>query len=156
MNLPYFTLNPALIWFLIGLSCVIAEFSLPGVIIVFFGAGAWVVAIITYFIDINVAAQVSIFTITSIMALILLRKKIIPASDENENSDIKDEFIGKIAVVKEPVIKGKPGRVIFKGATWKAETRSDEALEEGCRVKIVGQESILLYVEPLSEEEVKI
>ncbi len=156
MNLPDFSLNPSLIWFLIGLSCVIAEFSLPGVIIVFFGAGAWVVAIMTYFMDINVTLQVSVFTVTSIMALILLRKKFISPSDESENSDVADEFIGKIAVVKEPVIKGKPGRVMFKGATWKAETTSDEVLNEGCRVKIVGQESIWLYVEPLKKEEVKI
>jgi len=37
-----FFFNPTLIWFFIGLVLLIAEFSVPGVILVFFGIGAWV------------------------------------------------------------------------------------------------------------------
>lgn len=142
--------DPVFIWFLIGLFCVITEFALPGVIIVFFGAGAWAVSLLVYFFDINVALQVVIFIITSLAALITLRKKFNP-SDEDDKADITDDFIGKIAVVEEAVSKGRPGRVIFKGAGWKAKTLSEEVLEQGSYVKIIRHESIVLYVEPFNE-----
>jgi membrane protein implicated in regulation of membrane protease activity len=68
-----------------------------------------------------------------------------------QTPDLTDEFIGKRAEVEERVIKGAYGKVKFKGALWKAETESDQAIEKGVFVKIVGYESILLKVEPVSE-----
>ena len=40
--------NPVLIWFLIGLALVLSEFMLPGIILVFFGLGAWAVCLTTW------------------------------------------------------------------------------------------------------------
>lgn len=68
-----------------------------------------------------------------------------------QTPDLTDEFIGKTAEVEERVIKGAYGQVKFKGALWKAETESDQVIEKGVFVKIVGYESILLKVEPVSE-----
>ena len=39
-------LTPEIIWFLVGLVLLILEFAMPGLIIGFFGVGAWVVAIV--------------------------------------------------------------------------------------------------------------
>ena len=33
--------SPELIWFVAGLALILSEFMLPGIILVFFGAGAW-------------------------------------------------------------------------------------------------------------------
>ena len=38
------TLDPALLWFLLGFVLVLAEFAAPGIIIIFVGLGAWVVS----------------------------------------------------------------------------------------------------------------
>ena len=144
--------DPVIIWFLIGLFCVIAEFFAPGVIIVFFGVGAWVVALICLGTELGTAQQIAVFTVVSIAALVLLRKRFNPPA--NDGPDI-DEFIGRTAVVLEPLRRGRPGRVTFKGAAWKAETTSDEWLEAGRHVSIIARESILLFVEPLPEQETK-
>jgi len=146
--------NATTVWFLIGLFCVIGEFILPGVIIVFFGVGAWTAALVCYFFNISVTFQVAIFTITSIAALITLRRRFNP-SPEDLGPDLTEEFAGKTAIVEEPVSKGKPGRVIFKGALWKAETFSGDMLEKGRYVRIVKKESIILFVEPINPEEVQ-
>jgi hypothetical protein len=46
----YYTLfNPTLLWFLLGLALILLEFVVPGVILVFFGIGAWAAAVTTYF-----------------------------------------------------------------------------------------------------------
>lgn len=142
--------TPTLIWFLIGLFCVLAEFMIPGVIIVFFGAGAWIVALLTYFIPLSAALQVLIFTVTSILALMTLRKRLNPPQEIGDRA-AADDFIGRIAVVQEPVRKGLPGKVTFKGALWQAETRSSYTLQTGDRVLIVDRESIVLFVEPINE-----
>jgi len=143
--------DPIFIWFIVGLCCVIGEFALPGVIIVFFGAGAWLTALLVYLLDIGVPLQVAIFTLTSIIALVTLRKKLNPPADDSK-PDVTDDFIGKTAVVEEKIVRGRPGRVTFKGATWKAETFCDQILEQDQYVKIVSHESIVLYVEPIKEQ----
>ena len=61
-------LKPELIWFLVGLVLLIMEFALPGLIIGFFGAGAWIVAIICLVTNININTQLIIFIISSILS----------------------------------------------------------------------------------------
>ncbi len=143
-------LEPTMIWFIIGLICFIVEFSVPGVIVGFFGLGAWVVAVLTYFFKINLLVQLIVFIITSVAALLSLRTRILP-KDDSSIIDETDDFIGRTAVVKKTIVRGKPGRVTFKGALWKAITLSDVTLEEGEYVRIAGKESIVLHVEPVKE-----
>lgn len=145
--------NATTVWFFIGLFCVIAEFAVPGLIIVFFGAGAWLTAIACHFFNISVPLQVTIFTITSIAALAALRRRFNPPPEEC-GPDLTEEFTGKTALVEETVSKEKPGRVIFKGTLWKAETFSEDILEKGKYVRIAKKESIILFVEPINPEEV--
>ncbi|MAE69408.1 MAG: hypothetical protein CME06_02940 [Gemmatimonadetes bacterium] len=38
----------ALLWFVVGLALALAEMAAPGVILIFFGLGAWVVALTTW------------------------------------------------------------------------------------------------------------
>jgi membrane protein implicated in regulation of membrane protease activity len=143
--------DPVTFWFIIGLACVIAEFFAPGVIIVFFGVGAWVVSLLCLGMPLNVPVQITIFVVVSIGSLVLLRRRFNPRTDSGP--DLTEDFIGRTAVVLEPVQKGRPGRVTFKGAAWKAETRSEEPLEKGRHVSIVRHDSIVLFVEPVPEEE---
>lgn len=39
------------IWFVIGLSLFLLEFIFPGLVLIFFGVGAWITAIIAYFLN---------------------------------------------------------------------------------------------------------
>ena len=41
-------MDSATIWFLIGLGLVLAEFAVPGVILVFLGVAAWIVALLDW------------------------------------------------------------------------------------------------------------
>ena len=45
-------LKPELIWFLIGLVLLLMEFAIPGLVVLFFGIGAWVVAGVCLLTDI--------------------------------------------------------------------------------------------------------
>ena len=147
MGFPEIIKEPAIIWFLIGLICFIIEFSAPGVVVMFFGIGAWIVAILLFAFDLRTDIQIVIFVICSIASLLLLRKKLLQKKENIE--DITDDFIGQTAQAQSRFTKGEFGKVIFKGASWKAETNSEEIIEQGDHVKIIGHESITLLVEPI-------
>jgi membrane protein implicated in regulation of membrane protease activity len=145
-------LKPELIWFLVGLVLLIMEFVMPGLIIAFFGVGAWIVAIICLFIDIPLNAQLLIFIVTSVLSLLLLRKwlkgifmgHVVSRQDVKENLE---EFIGQRAVVKERIVPNGRGKVEFHGTGWTAEAEEDIA--EGTAVEIIGKDNITLKVKAL-------
>ena len=145
-------LKPELIWFLIGLLLLVLEFILPGLIVAFFGVGAWVVALVCLFIDIPVNAQLLIFIVSSVLSLLLLRKwlkgvfmgHVVSKQDVKENLE---EFVGQRAVVKERIVPNGRGKVEFRGTDWQAE--ADEEIAEGAAVKIIGKENITLKVKAL-------
>ncbi|MEO8961189.1 MAG: NfeD family protein, partial [Ginsengibacter sp.] len=57
---------------------------------------------------------------------------------------LEDEFLGKTAIAETPISPGKNGKVDFKGTTWQA--ASEDTIEKGENVIIIGNESILLLV----------
>ena len=144
-------LSAPVIWFLLGLVFMLLEFILPGLIVLFFGIGAWVTAILTYFFDFNLNVQLVIFIISSLSSLILLRKyfqKIFVGKNDSVDDEL-EEYIGRTATAAVDFEKGKAGKVIFKGTNWTA--FSDSEIKEGEEVKIVGKESIKLKVEPINK-----
>ena len=130
------SLDPALIWFLVGVGLALLEFAAPGVILIFFGAGAWVVAITTWIgLTPSLQSQLLLFAIVSAVLLVALRRwisgkfagHVTGVQDPEVNLD---EFTEKRVEVLEDVVPGRSdGKVEFKGATWSA--RSDETIRKG-------------------------
>ena len=145
------SLSPTLIWFLVGVAFALLELAVPGVILVFFGLGAWIVALTTAIgITTSLASQLVLFTVTSVLSLILLRRWIrnrflgYEADTRDGTADL-DEFTGKIVTVTRAVSPGgSGGRVEFKGAEWTAV--ADEELAKGDLAEIVAAEGITLKV----------
>lgn len=141
----------ALIWFLLGLVLIFLEFIVPGVILIFFGIGAWFAAVTTYFgLTVSLESQLLAFAITSIVLLVVLRKWIKGkfyghVSDVQDLTQNLDEFTGKNVVVLKDVIPGKmEGMVEFKGATWRAV--SDEHIKNGEVAIITDVDGITLNI----------
>jgi len=150
MELSALFSEPAILWFVIGLIFVLLEFTMPGFVIMFFGAGAWVTSLVCSIFNIGLTFQLFMFIIVSIGSLLVFRKYLKTRffSDREKSGDIlEDEFIDKTAIVDVPIKEGFEGRVIFKGAQWTASAQTD--IEKGVKVRIVGKESICLKVEPV-------
>lgn len=145
-------LNPTLVWFLLGLVLVLLEFAVPGVILVFFGTGAWIVAAAAYIgFTTSLQSQLLLFAIVSIVLIALLRKWIKGkfyghVSDVQDLTQNLDEFVGKSAVVLKEVIPGEvEGMVEFKGTTWKAV--SDDHIKNGEVAVITEVDGITLKIQ---------
>ncbi len=145
-------LRPEIIWFLIGLALLIMEFVLPGLIIAFFGVGAWIVALVCLITDIGINTQLIIFIVSSVLSLLCLRKWLKgvflghTVSKQNLKENL-EEFVGQRAVVKETITPKAGGKVEFHGTNWEA--RADEEIAEGTVVEIVGKDNITLKVKIL-------
>ena len=147
--------SPILIWFIIGLALILLEFTVPGIVLIFFGAGAWVVSAMCAIFDASFNVQLAVFLISSVLSLVLLRARIqktFVGNALNGDSSLNcDEFVGQQAVVVKEIRPGFPGKVEFRGTQWKA--RADEAIEESQPVEIVRQDNITLVVKPLTKAE---
>ncbi|HUU15996.1 MAG TPA: NfeD family protein [Sedimentisphaerales bacterium] len=144
-------LRPEIIWFLIGLALLVMEFALPGLIIAFFGVGAWIVALVCLITDIGINTQLIIFIVSSVLSLLFLRRWLKgvflghTVSKQNLAENL-EEFIGQKAVVKETIKPKTGGKVEFHGTNWLAE--ADEEIAEETVVEIIGKENITLKVKP--------
>ena len=142
-------LKPELIWFLVGLALLVLEFIMPGLIIGFFGIGAWIVAIICLMADIGINAQLIIFIIASVLSLLLLRKWlkgifIGHVKSKQDMTEDLNEFIGERVVVKEKITPKAGGKVELHGTNWIA--KADEEIAEGTVVEIVAKDNLTLKV----------
>lgn len=121
------------------------EFAVPGLILFFFAVGAWIVAILSLFLDLSINGQLLIFLASSLVTIALFRKwvkKMIWI--KKHSSEIEDEFIGKTGRAETFIGPGQNGKVDFKGTSWDA--CSEDIINKGEHVTIVGNDSILLIV----------
>ena len=122
------------------------EVALPGLLFLFFGLAALVIALVTWLVPVPVWAQWMLFSVLSVLSLILLRKtlKKIFVGDKNASASVDDDFAGKSATVVEAISPNRAGRVEFRGCTWTAE--ADEEIPVGTAVRICSKENITLFV----------
>lgn len=143
-------LSPAAIWFIVGFVLLILEFALPGLIIFFFGIGAWIVALACLFTDLSFNNQLILFMVSSLLSVLLLRKSLrkMLMSRKLPGGLLEDEFIGKTAKAETAISPGNNGKIAFKGSSWQAS--STEIIAPGENVIITGNESIVLTVKKSS------
>ncbi|MGN6618073.1 MAG: NfeD family protein [Ilyomonas sp.] len=144
-------LTAAVIWTIIGFILFLLEFVLPGLILFFFALGAWIVAILCLFLNLSVNMQLIIFLISSVVTVLLLRKWLSKILSERKHRSelLEDEFLGKTAKAETAISPSENGKVEFKGTSWQA--ASEDEIEKGENVVIIGNESILLHVKSMKK-----
>lgn len=144
---------PETLWLIMGLVFILLELVIPGLIIVFFGAGALITCITTWAgLTQSLTAQVIIFAVSSTLFvgvvrwLILKYKKM--NTEETTNFNIE---IGRIVDVIEMIEPGQTGgKVRYQGADWNA--RCQTKILPGDSVRITGCDNLTLIVEPLLKQ----
>jgi len=147
-----------LLWFILGVAFFIVEMVVPGFVLMFFGIGAWVTAILTWIGIIHpFPLQIIVFILSSVITLFLFRTKLSNyfkgrISGKAEPEDSLTSVKGQKAVVKKEIFPGEVvGRVEFNGTLWNAE--ADEQIPEGTVVEIVERKNLVLKVKPFKKSE---
>jgi inner membrane protein len=142
-----FVTHPGTTWFVIGFLFFVLEFFAPGFILFFFGAGAWITALLCLFIPMSVSVQLAIYCISTGVSLVLFRKNLTRIMHGNKPAAELDSLVGSTATALTEITPSKNGSVEYHGTSWQA--RSDFAIRQGEKVLITGNESILLVVKPI-------
>ncbi|MGA9117461.1 MAG: NfeD family protein [Bacteroidota bacterium] len=149
------TSGAELLWFLGGLGFFLAELILPGFVIVFFGIGAWITALLVGLgLLPSFNGQLLVFLGSSVLALVFLRRKgrelfqgkvtRVPRPGASME-DVRGE---RAVVIVSIVPNGEGGKVEFHGTLWNAD--ADLPVEKGQVVEIVEQSNLRLKVKPIS------
>jgi membrane protein implicated in regulation of membrane protease activity len=141
-------LSPAFWWTIIGIVLMICEFSVPGLILFFFGLGALVTALAAWLFPLSLTWQLALFTAASLVSLFGLRRLLKPVFTGRTSAvtpnALTEGLVDAEGVVRTAISPGAPGKVTVNGTDWKAE--SEETLSEGQSVVVVGQKSLTLII----------
>jgi membrane protein implicated in regulation of membrane protease activity len=145
-------MKPEFIWAMVGLILLLMEFTLPGLIIFFFGVGAWIVAATCFFMDIGVNAQLSIFITSSVVLLVALRqwlRSVFVGHTYSKQAGTQDmnDLIGERVTVTQTIAPPQSGAVELHGVKWNA--TAETTIEAGQLVEITGQDNLTLTVKTL-------
>ncbi len=147
----------AIFWAIVGFLMVISEFFIPGLVIIFFGAGALLTSLLTALIpglSSLIAPQILLFVGMSTLSLVSLRKyfKKIFTGKQITAGDHDYDDGGRSAKVLETITPEKPGRISYMGTSWAA-LSFDKTYKKGSSVWILKKEGMTYYVgDPLLPE----
>ena len=148
-----------LIWFLLGVALFFAELVTPAFVVFFFGIGAWAAALAAL-AGLALDLQISVFIVVSILALLVLRRKLRvilsgrehAAGDQGGADTPPHPLIGRQGVVSKAIAPASWGEVEIDGSFWRA--RANEPLAPGTGVRVIGTsagDALLLQVARLEE-----
>jgi inner membrane protein len=78
------------------------------------------------------------------LTILLFRRWVKKIWTTKRSAELEDEFVGKTGKAETFIGPGQDGKVDFKGTKWDA--RSEDTIEKGENVTIIGNDSILLIV----------
>lgn len=135
------------LWMIAGVVLLIAEIVAPGVFLVFIGAAALATGAFTLLFDLGIAAQLTLFALYAIVAVMIGRRMYANAATDSSDPLLNDRsarLVGRSVTVIEPVDEHS-GRVRVGDSEWSARGGPGRP---GERVRITGVDGNCLLVEP--------
>lgn len=139
--------SPVLAWFLLGILLFALELALPGMIVFFFGVGAWCAALAVYLLPLSLAGQLLVFLVTSLLALVLLRATVQKVFLGGKlEVDAMEHAIppGATGEVIEDIVPPAAGKIKYGGSFWRA--TADRPIRAGTVVTIVEKNNLSIRV----------
>ena len=111
-------------WFTLGIILIILEMLLPGMFLMWFGASALIVGVITLIIPMSMNAELVLFAITSVLsviAVIVIMRRVSPNTQStvthNLNQARGSEFIGMTFTLDSKVVNNE-GKLNIGDTVW--------------------------------------
>ena len=136
------------IFSIVAVVAVILEIIVPSAFFLNFAIAGVLTALLSLFVN-SINALIIDFIILSILSIWLIRPILLRRKDEKDKqTGLDDKYIGKIVKVTEPVTTNS-GAVTIYDERWNARIESGDEIPVGAEVKIVKNDSLVLYVEKI-------
>lgn len=140
-------------WAVTGIILILAELAVPAFVLVWFGLGALVVALVVALAAIGLTAQLAVWLTMSVLLVFLWFKVFRPESHKTRIGMSDPDVIGEIGLLARDVAPFEKGEVRFQKPLLGTDTWpciADEAIKAGERVKVLDVEGSLLKVGRMS------
>jgi len=142
--------NPEYVWLGLAALLALAELFVPGVFLIWVAAAAAVTGILSLFIDLTVAGQLTVFGLSTILAVLGGRRWYLTHNVESENPLLNNraaQLVGRTVTVVE-AISATSGRAKVGDGEWPAK---GPPMEKGAIAKVAAVESGVLRLEALED-----
>jgi len=134
-----------------GIVFIIIEILAPVVFFLNLALACFITAILALFIvDWNIL--VPVFVVFSMIFLVFLRPILVKKRNEGQKTGVEEKYIGKTAKVIQ-LVTSTSGGVALYDERWNARSVSGEEFQVGEEVRIVKNDSLVLYVERVNGKE---
>ena len=144
------------IWIVAGIVLAVLELFVPGMVLVFLGSGALLVALLIWLGMVQTwVASLTTWFIASLALLLVLRsffQKFVTGDEERQSTDEDADAYGQVVDVVEEIRPDSEGRIRYRGTTWQAACY-DKTLVAGSKAQIVFRENLIWIVEPVNNLE---
>lgn len=138
-----------IIWGAVGLLLIIADVVFGTFFMLFLGAGALITAGLTWAgILPDPTYQWLVFGGTSVLGVLLFRKKLLQAFGPGSNEKYNEHTGQQVEVTEDIPLKGT-GKVKYRGTEWLARSHDGKVIPAGEKVMITGNDGIILEVSDL-------
>ena len=127
-----------------GIAFLILEMFTPSMFFLNFALAAFITAVVSIWIS-DVTTLVIIFFVLSFISFIFLRPVIAKKFKKETETGVNDKYIGKVAKVEEEITTNS-GVISIYGERWEARSENDSVYPKGSEVKIIRNESIIMFV----------
>lgn len=136
-------LSAAVVWFLVGILCIILEIATLSFVLLFFGLSAILVSLFKYFGLQNLPLELLLFSLGGLLGLFLFRSKLRDLWGKRREMDIDKN---QIIILSRDILPGEQTEIEYQGSPWTAFNEESFPLKKGDKVKITRTESIKLIV----------
>lgn len=139
-----------LFWLILFIVLALLELMTINLVSIWFSLGALITTFVSLEVD-NVMILLGVFTISSILLVILTKPLVKKFKKRNIVPTNLDMVIGKTATVTEAISKDGIGEVKVLGKRWSA--YSDKEIKENAKVKVLSINGVKLKVEEIKESD---
>ena len=128
-----------------GVGFVILEMFTPSMFFLNFALAGFITACVSLFYKEPYVLAI-IFFVLSFVSFIFLRPVIMKRFNQAKETGINSKYIGQVAKAEEEITSNS-GVLTIYGERWEARSENGENIPTGSEVKIVRNESIIMYLE---------
>ena len=129
----------------LGIGFLIFEIFTPSMFFLNFAMASFITALVSVFIN-SISILVIVFVLFSFVSFVFLRPLIMKRYNKSKETGFNSKYVGQI-VKAESDITENSGVILIYGERWEARSENDSLIPRGSNVKILRNESIIMYVE---------
>lgn len=133
-------------WLILGFLLVAAELVSGAFIILFFGIGGILTAVLAAVGVHELPIQVTFFAVVSTGMLFLFRRRFVKTPSDEEKQKALSPDIGIRVTLSEGLPAHGEGTIAYQGTHWTAVNLGSDELERGASVQIERTEGIKIFV----------